>query len=36
MNLMVSMLRKNLTQEEDRNFLAEMTVSYLRRFPEFL
>ena len=36
MNLMVSMLRRSLTQVEDANFLACATIYYLRRFPKFL
>ena len=36
MNLMVSMLRRNLTQEADANFLADAAIYYLGRFPKFL
>ena len=36
MNLTVSRLIKNLTLEEDVNFLADAAFCYLGRFPKFL
>ena len=36
MNLTVLMLRKNLTLEEDVNFLFDTVFCYLRTFPKFL